>query len=332
MKVKKAKMHEHAEVTDEMIDQEVADLSDEEFEETLQEALALDEASYSAKAARAGKDIGKPGKMFGKIAASAAKRYGSAERGKKVAGAVLAKLRAKNMEEGAMSDLDAGRKDRAYQTRQAKTTMKHISNPTPGEKAAAKDIKPGIAGYRDRIAMLKSAQARGALKEDEVTEGKGDGNLANNYPPYDKVTRGDVVSGRLGKDHMGGKNKRAMVKETLTLIYEQDIDVEIPAELTFADYLDAVKSLAKDDPTISEADIIKMATLAHKENDIDVVLEAAYNRTREGDKMYSPELDADIDRSKPGVTRFSRRIKSGEGMGVKQSERKLMKRIASRNK
>ena len=332
MKVKKAKMHEHAEVTDEMIDQEVADLSEEEFEETLQEALALDEASYSAKAARAGKDIGKPGKMFGKIAASAAKRYGSAERGKKVAGAVLAKLRAKNMEEGAMSDLDAGRKDRAYQTRQAKTTMKHISNPTPGEKAAAKDIKPGIAGYRDRIAMLKSAQARGALKEDEVTEGKGDGNLANNYPPYDKVTRGDVVSGRLGKDHMGGKNKRAMVKETLTLIYEQDIDVEIPAELTFADYLDAVKSLAKDDPTISEADIIKMATLAHKENDVDVVLEAAYNRTREGDKMYSPELDADIDRSKPGVTRFSRRIKSGEGMGVKQSERKLMKRIASRNK
>ena len=33
-----------------------------------------------------------------------------------------------------------------------------------------------------------------------------DGNLANNYPPYDKVTRGDVVSGRLGKDQMGGKN------------------------------------------------------------------------------------------------------------------------------
>ena len=337
MKVKKAKMHEHAEVTDEMIDQEVADLSEEEFEQSLQEALALDEASYSAKAARAGKDIGKPGKMFSKIAASAAKRYGSEERGKKVAGAVLAKLRAKNMEEELEQTNEAqtsaaARLAKAKMSHQASTTMKHISNPTPGEKAAAKDIKPGIAGYRDRIAMLKSAQARGALKEDEVTEGKGDGNLANNYPPYDKVTKGDVVSGRLGKDHMGGKNKRAMVKETLTLIYEQDIDVEIPAELTFADYLDAVKSLAKDDPTISEADIIKMATLAHKENDVDVVLEAAYNRTREGDKMYSPELDADIDRSKPGVTRFSRRIKSGEGMGVKQSERKLMKRIASRNK
>ena len=54
----------------------------------------LDEASYSAKAARAGKDIGKPGKAFAKIAKEAGKRYGSEERGKKVAGAVLAKLRA----------------------------------------------------------------------------------------------------------------------------------------------------------------------------------------------------------------------------------------------
>ena len=60
-----------------------------------EEVQQVDEASYSAKAARAGKDIGKPGKMFAKIASSAAKKYGSEERGKKVAGAVLAKLRMK---------------------------------------------------------------------------------------------------------------------------------------------------------------------------------------------------------------------------------------------
>ena len=49
--------------------------------------------------------------------------------------------------------------------------MKHVSNPTAGEKKAAKDIKPGIAGYRDRVAMLKSAEARGALKKEEaITE------------------------------------------------------------------------------------------------------------------------------------------------------------------
>jgi len=62
-------------------------------------SVILDEASYSAKAARAGKDIGKPGKAFAKIAASAAKRYGSKERGEKVAGAVLAKLRREEIEQ-----------------------------------------------------------------------------------------------------------------------------------------------------------------------------------------------------------------------------------------
>jgi hypothetical protein len=56
------------------------------------------EDDYSAKKARAGKDIGKPGKNFAKIAKSAAAKYGSKEKGEKVAGAVLAKLRSKTNE------------------------------------------------------------------------------------------------------------------------------------------------------------------------------------------------------------------------------------------
>ena len=51
---------------------------------------------------------------------------------------------------------------------QSKTTMKHISNPNAAEKKAAKDIKPGTSGYRDRIAMLQAAKARGALKKEDV--------------------------------------------------------------------------------------------------------------------------------------------------------------------
>jgi hypothetical protein len=46
-----------------------------------------------------------------------------------------------------------------------------------------------------------------------VYEGKGDGNLANNYPPYDKVTRGDVIAGALGKDQEGGKKKKKVKEE-----------------------------------------------------------------------------------------------------------------------
>ena len=49
---------------------------------------------------------------------------------------------------------------------QAKTTMKHIPNASPAMKKAAKDIKPGIAGYRDRIAMLKA----GGVKEEAKSE------------------------------------------------------------------------------------------------------------------------------------------------------------------
>jgi len=48
-----------------------------------------EDGDYSAKKARAGKDIGKPGKNFAKIVKSA----GGGEKGKRIAGAVLAKLR-----------------------------------------------------------------------------------------------------------------------------------------------------------------------------------------------------------------------------------------------
>ena len=49
-----------------------------------------------------------------------------------------------------------------------------------------------------------------ALKQVQAfTEKKAnDGNLANNAPPYDRVTRRDVITGRLGKDEMGGKRKK----------------------------------------------------------------------------------------------------------------------------
>ena len=80
-----------------------------------EEQEQIDEMGYSAKAARAGKDIGKPGKMFGKIAASAAKKYGSEERGKKVAGAVLKKLRMKEDEDFDITDKQAEQLIEAYE-------------------------------------------------------------------------------------------------------------------------------------------------------------------------------------------------------------------------
>jgi hypothetical protein len=69
---------------------------------------------------------------------------------------------------GDLAALRAGKKPVKEESHQAKTTMKHVKNATAGEKKAAKDIKPGVAGYRDRIAMLHSAAARGGLKKEEV--------------------------------------------------------------------------------------------------------------------------------------------------------------------
>lgn len=66
------------------------------------EMLNESTGDYSTEKAREGKDIGKPGKQFEKIAEKAGKKYGSEEKGKKVAGAVLAKLR----KEGFSSLLD----------------------------------------------------------------------------------------------------------------------------------------------------------------------------------------------------------------------------------
>ena len=93
------------------------------------------------------------------------------------------------------------------ESHQSKTTMKHISNPTAGEKKAAKDIKPGIKGYQDRVAMLKSAQARGALKKEEVEQtdeavvkGKGYDNPDNERKaPEGKVPMTSLMPGHNDK-------------------------------------------------------------------------------------------------------------------------------------
>lgn len=92
---KMGKMDDEEEEDDEEEDEdEGVESSADEKKEKKKENAKMAEATLSAKAARAGKDIGKPGKMFDKIAAKAGEKYGSAERGKNVAGAILKKMRA----------------------------------------------------------------------------------------------------------------------------------------------------------------------------------------------------------------------------------------------
>jgi len=93
----------------------------------VREGVDMEEGStgdYSAKKARAGKDIGKPGKTFAKIAKGAAERYGSKERGEKVAGAVLAKLRKEDVNEADMEEGNDFTKARLDAIRAGKPTFK----------------------------------------------------------------------------------------------------------------------------------------------------------------------------------------------------------------
>jgi len=132
------------------------------------EEVELDEkAGYSAKAARAGKDIGKPGKAFGMIAKKAGERYGSAEAGKRVAGAILAKLRKEEVEAD-------------WTEEQAEALLdleeKHMTDAEMKKREEiVKSMKKGFAGFRQRYgkdakSVMYATATKQAMKEESVEE------------------------------------------------------------------------------------------------------------------------------------------------------------------
>jgi hypothetical protein len=86
------------------------------------------------------------------------------------------------------------------------------------EVAAEENVDEALTGNQHKIDANKNNKIDAhdfkllRAKKKPMEEGN-DGNLANNAKPYDKVTRGDVITGRLGKDEMGGKKKVKEAKE-----------------------------------------------------------------------------------------------------------------------
>ena len=74
-----------------------------------------------------------------------------------------------------------------------------------------------VSGSPDDMSELNELARLAGLKVSESN----DGNLANNAKPYNKVTQGDVVAGRLGKDEQGGEKE----------IDEENIEVTPPSQL-----------------------------------------------------------------------------------------------------
>ncbi len=140
------------------------------------QSMAEGDEDYSAKKASAGKDIGKPGKQFAKIAKGAAKKYGSEESGKKVAGAVLSKLRKKVSEADIPSDqvdmgagLGAGRSAKTFEGKKPDfLDLDKDKNKKEPMSDAAKDAKKkkkmNESSHRHNSAKL-SGKAHALAKE-----------------------------------------------------------------------------------------------------------------------------------------------------------------------
>ena len=84
-----------------------------------------------------------------------------------------------------------------------------------GIPATATTTVPGMRATQQDLKKAGASAALGEGPSDKTRVTKGDGNLANNAKPYDKVTRGDVIAGRLGKDEKGGKDKKDRIKEAV---------------------------------------------------------------------------------------------------------------------
>ena len=111
---------------------------------------------------------------------------------------------------------------------QAKTTMKHVKNPTAGEKKAAKDIKAGTAGYSDRVAMLKSAEKDGRLKEASKRAKKdydGDGKVETGKDEY--------LGSKIAAAKKAGKIKEASKPDFLDM--DKDGNKKEPMKKAVAD-------------------------------------------------------------------------------------------------
>jgi hypothetical protein len=105
--------------------------------------------------------------------------------------------------------------------------LKHVKNPTPGEKKAAKDVKRG--SYADRAAMLKSAEADGRLKKESAPPtAKGERmvkHIKKGYADDGKLTDKEkgIAYATAWKQHNKEKNESTETGEDMQKVTEGEI-------------------------------------------------------------------------------------------------------------
>ena len=126
-----------------------------------------------------------------------------------------------------------------------------------------------------------------ATMKEAAKSKKGDGNLANNAKPYDKVTQGDVIAGRLGKDEKGGKDKN--VKEAAAKCNHTDKGEKCPVHglKECGMYEDATKTMsraAKGHEKYGKEGMAALAKAGKEGKDLDKVRDK-YNKYDESSKF-----------------------------------------------
>ena len=133
----------------------------------------------------------------------------------------------------------------------------------------------------------KGEQTSKALGGGKKGKKPNDGNLANNYPPYDKVTKGDVVAGRLGKDQMGGKNVKEnfFLDEVLATANLPQMDSPEyvnpnanPEQIDVATKKNKIVVNPPENKGTTASHSYNSALFAHNELEGDVILENGYSK------------------------------------------------------
>jgi phage anti-repressor protein len=219
------------------LNKRMADLAKKQDAKQLTESAAVAErADYSAKKAAAGKDIGKPGKAFAKIAKSAGKEYGSKAAGERVAGAVLNKLRAKESVKESNADskiidthsetqLIRALRAQGLSDKQIVRKMEQIKRGTIKTVAKEADMEEGNE-FSGELAQARASGAKQFRVDGKSYPVKEEGNMpmtpkqksfAKLAPPADKITFADKIAGAKKEvDEMLGDVAAEAMKKAVT--------------------------------------------------------------------------------------------------------------------
>ena len=183
------------------------------------------------------------------------------------------------------------------------------------EKAPAQKMSPKSAktwGMKDNEKFdNRDKEVDETYGQGVYAEGKGDGNLANNAKPYDKVTRGDVIAGRLGKDEKGGKDKK--VKETLKG-GQKKLDVDDDGDIEADDLADL--RAGKKEKSVVKEDARRVAMLTN----LVAAYEAEYKTATGSNKtnlartimIFRQQLEAETEAERRAQDAQQRQVQEGK--------------------